>query len=74
MVASWCSVSVVGGCWGGFDLARFDPVAADLQLLVGAAEELELPVGAVAGYATQRRGGRTASGFIHRRYYRPPRD
>ncbi|WP_327000781.1 hypothetical protein OHA72_37405 [Dactylosporangium sp. NBC_01737] len=32
----------------GLDLAGFDPHAADLHLLVGAAEELQDPVGAAA--------------------------
>ena len=33
----------------GFDLAGFDAVAADLELVVGAAEEFQAAVGAVAG-------------------------
>ena len=33
---------------GGLDLAGLDPEAADLDLVVGAAEELELPVGGPA--------------------------
>ena len=44
-------VGMGGEC--GFDLAQFDAVAADLDLVVDAAEELDLPVrealGEVAG-------------------------
>src|SRR5436190_18235621 len=43
----------VGHAWmageGVFDLAGLDSKAADLELVVDAAEELELPVGAMAG-------------------------
>ncbi len=39
----------VEGGQGGFDLAEFDPESAQLHLAVGAAQVLQLPVGAAAG-------------------------